>query len=67
MGMEELVFTITGGRTGTAWLAEFLSAQLKIPCVHEPLGIDDFRVRTPDIRTMRTFNERGMTPFVQDF
>jgi len=35
-------FTITAGRTGSAWLASFLSMNLQIEEVHEPLGINDF-------------------------
>lgn len=60
-------FTITGGRTGTAWLADFLEENLNINCIHEPLGIDDFGVRMPDIKLMRTFNVRGNTFVVQEF
>ncbi|MDC0011655.1 hypothetical protein OAE29_00030 [Octadecabacter sp.] len=60
-------FTITAGRTGSAWLASFLANNLKIDAVHEPLSIDDFGVRMPDIRTMRTFNAYGNNAFVQDF
>jgi hypothetical protein len=52
-------FTITAGRTGTAWLRYFLANNLKVPAVHEPLGIDDFGLRMPDIKLMRTFNTRG--------
>lgn len=61
------IFTVTAGRTGSAWLAKFIAENMGIPSVHEHLGIDDFGVRTPDIRTMRNFNELGMTPVVQDF
>lgn len=60
-------FTITAGRTGSAWLASFLGDNLKIKSVHEPLEIDDFGVRMPDIKLMRTFNMRGNTTDVQNF
>lgn len=60
-------FAITAGRTGSAWLASFLSGNLQINAVHEPLGIDDFGVNMPDIRTMRSFNNYGNNDFVQDF
>jgi hypothetical protein len=60
-------FTITAGRTGSAWLTSFLSQNLKINSIHEPLGIDDFGVRMPDIRLMRMFNMRGNTAEVQNF
>lgn len=59
--------TISAGRTGTAWLARFLSKNLSIPSVHEPLGIDDFGTNMPDIKIMRSFNERGNGEFVQNF
>jgi hypothetical protein len=61
------VFTLTAGRTGTAWLAELLAANLAVPVVHEPLEIDDFGVNMPDIRTMRSFNDRGNDPIVTAF
>ena len=49
-------FTITAGRTGSAWLTSFLSANLDIKAVHEPLEINDFGVIMPDIKIMRNFN-----------
>jgi hypothetical protein len=60
-------FTITAGRTGSAWLTSFLSSNLNINAVHEPLEIDDFGVNTPDIRTMRSFNNYGNSDFVKEF
>lgn len=61
------LFTLTGGRTGTAWLAKFLSENLGFRAVHELQGIDDFGTRMPDIKLMRTFNDRGNTELVQAF
>ena len=52
-------FTITAGRTGTAWLRSFLSLNFNIEAIHEPLGIDDFGTQMPDIKTMRNFNNFG--------
>lgn len=60
-------FTITAGRTGSAWLTSFLSSNLQINAVHEPLGIDDFGVNMPEIRTMRSFNNYGNNDFVKAF
>lgn len=60
-------FTITAGRTGSAWLASFLSQNLNIEEVHEPLEIDDFGIKMPDIRTMRNFNNFGNNEFVKQF
>jgi len=60
-------FTITAGRTGTAWLADLLGANLGTDAVHEPLGIDDFGVNMPDIKIMRSFNARGNNDLVKGF
>ena len=65
--MSRFIFSVTAGRTGTAWVANFLRDNLGIRSIHEPLGIDDFGNQMPDIRTMRTFNERGLTDFVREF
>ncbi len=65
--MAKYYFTLTAGRTGTGWLAEFLGLNLNIPSIHEPLEIDDFGVRMPDIKTMRSFNERGFDNVVKKF
>jgi hypothetical protein len=60
-------FTITAGRTGTAWLRSFLATNLNVLAVHEPLEIDDFGVQMPDIKLMRTFNMRGNNFEVKKF
>ena len=60
-------FTITAGRTGTAWLRSFLSLNFGIEAIHEPLEIDDFGTQMPDIRTMRNFNNFGNNEVVRDF
>ena len=60
-------FTITAGRTGSNWLTSFLSNNLQVTAVHEPLAIDDFGVNMPDIRTMRSFNQYGNNDFVKTF
>jgi len=60
-------FTITAGRTGSAWLTEFLGQNLSIKSVHEPLAIEDFGVRMPDIKLMRMFNTFGNTQDVREF
>lgn len=65
--MSDLIFTLTSGRSGSAWLAKFLETNLGFPVVHEPLGIDDFGNTMPDIRTMRAFNCRGMDEVVRGF
>ena len=65
--MTKAYFTITAGRTGTAWLSEFISKNLNIEVIHEPLGMNDFGVKMPDIRTLRNFNNLGNNTLVQDF
>jgi len=64
---NHFIFTITAGRTGTAWLASFIRENLKIPTIHEPLDIDDFGNQMPDIRVMRSFNNRGMDEVTRSF
>jgi len=61
------IFTITGGRTGTAWLAALVGENSGCAAVHEPIGVDDIGTRTPDIRSLRHFNTYGMTPVVEQF
>jgi hypothetical protein len=65
--MSRFIFSITAGRTGTAWITNLLGENLGIKSIHEPLGIDDFGNQMPDIKTMRMFNERGLTDFVRQF
>ena len=61
------IFTLTAGRTGTAWLAQFLSQNLGLPATHEPLGIGEWGIDMPDIRVMRSFNEYGFNSDVRAF
>ena len=63
----DTIFTLSAGRTGTAWLSEFLAVNLNCEAFHEPLGIDDFGNRMPDIKIMRSFNENGNNALVKDF
>lgn len=63
----DFLFAISAGRTGTAWLAKFLQANLGVDAVHEPLGIDQYGSAMPDIGTMRAFNTFGMARRVRDF
>lgn len=64
---DHLIFTISAGRTGTAWLADLLKANLVPGAIHEPIGPRDFGVRMPEIGTMRAFNEDGMVDRVRAF
>lgn len=63
----ETIFTLSAGRTGTAWLSEFLAVNLNFEALHEPLGVEDFGNRMPDIKIMRSFNENGNNAIVKDF
>ena len=65
--MTKTIFTISAGRTGTAWLAELLARNGFDPCIHEPLAIEDFGVTMPDIRLMRSFNAHGNNDAVKEF
>ncbi|MEX0303946.1 MAG: hypothetical protein AB3N24_16125 [Leisingera sp.] len=64
---SDFIFTLSAGRTGTAWLAQFLGDNLHINSVHEPLGVEDFGTAMPEIRHMRRFNSLGMDGVMWDF
>ena len=63
----KIIFTLTAGRTGSAWLADFLAQNYQVTSIHEPLEIEDFGVRMPDIKVMRSFNNFGNNNTVQEF
>lgn len=65
--MTRYLFTLTAGRTGTAWLAKFLEASTKHRCIHEVYGIDHLGVTMPDIKIMQTFNNRGNNDYIRSF
>lgn len=65
--MNQKIFTLTAGRSGSGWLSKFIAANLDVTSVHEPLGIDDIDVRMPSIKVLRSFNTRGMDPVVREF
>ncbi len=60
-------YTVTAGRTGTAWLSKFLFENLNIESIHEPLGVYDFGKEMPDIKIMRAFNTFGNCEIVKEF
>lgn len=64
---SDFIFTLSAGRTGTAWLAQLLGDNLNINSVHEPLAVEDFGSAMPEIGHMRTFNTHGMTTKMRDF
>ena len=63
----ETIFTLSAGRTGTAWLSVFFAINFNCDALHEPLCIEDFSNRMPDIKIMRSFNETGNNAIVKDF
>lgn len=65
--MKQHIFLITAGRTGSMWLSSFLQENFDTNVVHEPIGIDDFGFKMPNIRTMRHFNNFGNNHVVKDF
>lgn len=68
MTEKQFVFTMTTGRSGTAYLAELLGANLPdAESHHEYLGWDQFGLNTPEISHMTLFNSQGNVEKVQDF
>lgn len=64
----KLVFALTAGRTGSAYLAELLRRNLPEAEVHhEILSYTSFGVDTPDISHLHAYNTFGNTPHVQSF
>ncbi len=64
----KLIFTLSAGRTGTAFLAELLARNLPEAEVHhERIGYDTFGVDTPDLSHLALFNSRGNIQKVQRF
>lgn len=66
--MMRCIFTLTAGRTGTAYLAELLRCNMAdIAAHHEILSYKSFGVDTPDISHMHAFNAFGNTEEVRAF
>lgn len=61
------VFTITAGRTGTAWLTQLFDLNFECKSVHEYLQFGDIGRRSPDIGVMQAFNHWGNNMRVQQF
>src|SRR6266849_1968222 len=68
MADKHFVFTMTTGRSGTAYLAGLLAANLPdVESHHELLGWDQFGVNTPDLSHMTLFNSQGNIETVRSF
>ncbi len=64
----KLVFTLSAGRTGTAFLAElFAQNLLEAEVHHERVGFDSFGVDTPEVSDLMLYNNRGNVRKVQKF
>jgi hypothetical protein len=61
----KLIFALTAGRTGSAFLAELLKSNVPSADVHHE--ILSFGVGTPDISHLHAYNTFGNTPYVQTF
>ena len=48
-------------------MSDFLAVNFTCDGLHEPLGIEDFGNRMPDIKMMRSFTETGNNAIVKDF
>ena len=62
----KLIFCLSAGRTGTAYLAELLRANLPHPSIamHEVMP---FGVHTPEVSHNMEFNNKGNTKLIKDF
>src|ERR1700745_4297658 len=66
--MQQFVFTMTTGRSGTRYLADLLAQNLPdAECRHEFSGWGHFGVDTPDLSHMTLFNSEGNVEKVQAF
>ncbi|MBF0438469.1 MAG: tetratricopeptide repeat protein [Magnetococcales bacterium] len=66
---KHLIFTMTPGRSGTAFLSDLLTANLPpfAEVHHEIIGFDAFGVETPDLSHLTQFNSLGNVPHVREF
>ncbi len=64
----KLVFSLSAGRTGTAFLAELFARNVPEAEVHhERVGYDDFGIENPDLSHFLLFNSRGNVSEVRRF
>lgn len=65
---KTLIFTITTGRSGTAYLADFLAQNITgVRAYHERTAPETFGVDTPDASDLIHFNNFGVTKKVRAF
>jgi len=65
--MAHYVFTMTAGRTGTAWLADLFAANFECIARHEYLNFGEFGIYSQDVGLMGAFNHWGNKERVQAF
>ena len=65
--MTHYVFTMTAGRTGTAWLAKLFAANFDCIAKHEYLNFGEFGIYSQDVGLMGAFNQWGNKDRVQAF
>lgn len=65
---DKFVYTITTGRSGTAYLAELVARNVPDAAVfHERVNYDSFGVHTPDVSHLMLFNTLGNVRRVRTF
>ncbi len=65
--MTHFVFTMTAGRTGTAWLAKLFAANFDCIARHEYRNFGEFGIYSQDVGLMGAFNHWGNRERVQAF
>jgi len=65
--MTHYVFTMTAGRTGTAWLTKLFASNFDCIARHEYLGFGEFGIYSQDVGLMGAFNHWGNKERVQEF
>src|SRR6185369_16015283 len=64
----KFIFTLTAGRTGTAFLAELIKWNVSNAEVHHEITeYSSFGTDTPDISHLHAYNASGNTPAIQQF
>jgi hypothetical protein len=65
---RNFIFSVSTGRSGTAYLAKLLAANLPDAEIHhERTGYQNFGVHTPDASHFTLFNSLGNVKNVQDY
>lgn len=65
--MSDYVYTLTAGRTGTAWLAKLFAANFECISRHEFMNFGEFGILSQDVGLMGAFNHWGNGQRIQHF